>query len=67
MSELTPYDTGAVAEPKLWPGHTGKVDFDNDEASTLATVWLDHAPTGDYVLHVESGEHTQEIPLRLMP
>lgn len=45
MSTPTPYDTGEVLEPQLWPNTTGlpteawgNVDFDNDENTTIATV-----------------------------
>jgi hypothetical protein len=41
--DLTPYDTGAILEPKLHPGTTGKVDFDDDESATIIT--LDAKPT----------------------
>lgn len=51
MSALTPYDTGARMEPRLYverphrldPNQDdedfGLVDFDDCEGSTLATVW----------------------------
>jgi hypothetical protein len=35
---LTPYDTGEILQPILHPGTTGKVDYDNDESSTILTV-----------------------------
>ena len=49
---LTPYDTGARAEPKVWTHAThpqnadefdrfGKVDFDDDTSTTIATVWIE--------------------------
>lgn len=76
---LTPYDTGEIAEPHLWmtstdvtrdrvarstgqPGETdryGRVDFDNDESSTVATVWASRNQDGSYTLHV-TGEVTIE-------
>lgn len=61
---LTPYDTGAVAEPFIWEhyGETdryGRVDFDNDESSTVATVWASRNQDGSYTLHV-TGEVTIE-------
>ena len=37
-STLTPYDTGEILEPRVHPGVTGQVDFENDESSTLITV-----------------------------
>ena len=52
-THLTPYDTGEVLEPKLWPvrysepggsaedrADFGKVDFDNDESATEFTVQI---------------------------
>lgn len=42
MGRLTPYDTGARMEPKVWPirdeDDYGRVDFDNDEGGTTLTV-----------------------------
>ena len=61
---LTPYDTGEVAQPFIWDhdGETdryGRVDFDNDESSTVATVWASRNQDGSYTLHV-TGEVTIE-------
>ena len=61
---LTPYDTGEVAQPFIWEhcGETdryGRVDFDNDESSTVATVWASRNQDGSYTLHV-TGEVTIE-------
>lgn len=61
---LTPYDTGEVARPFIWEhyGETdryGRVDFDNDESSTVATVWASRNQDGSYTLHV-TGEVTIE-------
>ncbi|MGK0740415.1 hypothetical protein ACSHWG_00800 [Leucobacter sp. Z1108] len=47
-ASLTPYDTGEVLEPKPWVrsmaglalADFGKVDFDNAEAATVATVQI---------------------------
>lgn len=55
--ELTPYDTGDRLEPQLWPTGDadtfGRVDFENDEASTIATAYV--AREGDaHVLHVDN-------------
>ncbi len=67
MSDLTPYDTGARAEPKVWPASPGypdgygKVDFDNDESATIATVWIERAPEGGYSLQVD--DHGNDIAL----
>lgn len=60
---LTPYDTGERLVPKTWVTSTagltrdnindfGKVDFDNDEGATMATVWIARDASGDYTLHV---------------
>lgn len=53
--ELTPYDTGDRLEPQLWPtGEAdtfGRVDFDDDEARTVATAYIAREGTA-YVLHV---------------
>lgn len=66
---LTPFDTGERAEPKPWitgsnivrdratgvgePDEYGKVDFDDDESRTVATVHVSKDPvTGSYVVHV---------------
>lgn len=60
---LTPYDTGARLQPMPW--HTqplnlpdpkeldryGRVDFDTDEGSTVATVYAERTDDG-YTLHV---------------
>jgi len=49
LTELTPYDTGEVLEPKVWPtrgrsDRYGFVDFDDDESATQLTV---QATAGD--------------------
>lgn len=64
---LTPYDTGDRCEPKPWQpdvtsvaaavrsGETediGKVDFDDDEGHTVATVFVSRDEDGIYALHV---------------
>lgn len=40
---LTPFDTGERLEPHVWAGAVdgdlGKVDFDDDEGRTVATVY----------------------------
>lgn len=58
MSDLTPYDTGAVAEPFVWPPdgdpeRYGKVDFDNAEGGTVATVRVVRQG-GRYVIQIEA-------------
>lgn len=57
---LTPYDTGDRLEPHRWrerpdqPEHYGKVDFDDDESSTVATVHIEKTPAGKYRLVIET-------------
>lgn len=63
--ELTPYDTGERAEPKLWvgsrqglgktndPDDWGKVDFENDSGETIAVVYMQRDADGGYTLHVD--------------
>lgn len=66
---LTPYDTGAVAEPVLWQddhdavraalrsgneGDIGKVDFDDDEGATVATIRMTRDKHGIHTIHIES-------------
>jgi hypothetical protein len=65
MSNLTPYDTGQRAEPKLWvtstqglgktndPDDWGKVDFESDSGETVAVVYMQLGDDGSYTLHVE--------------
>lgn len=50
MSRRTPYDTGKRSEPKVWPrgvmeddGDYGKVDFENDEGGTIATLYIEQS------------------------
>jgi hypothetical protein len=63
MTTLTPYDTGDRLEPRLWvtpsqatpatdPDRFGRVDFDDDEGTTRATVWIEREPAGGYRLNV---------------
>lgn len=60
MPELTPYDTGDRLEPHRWrerpdqPEDYGKVDFDNEESATVATVWIEATPMGTYVLRMDT-------------
>lgn len=50
VSDLTPYDTGARAEPHRWQprkdDHYGKVDFDAPDGTTIATVWIENVDAG---------------------
>lgn len=73
MAELTPYDTGARLEPAVWvhgkvtspdgrareavAADYGRVDFDNDEGATIATLYIEPAESG-FALHVE--QHTDD-------
>ncbi|KAB7839457.1 hypothetical protein [Streptomyces mobaraensis] len=65
--ELSPYDTGARCEPKLWQPdgeavaavmHSGavedigNVDFTNDEDSTIVTVHVSRSDDGMYTVHL---------------
>ncbi|KIA72646.1 hypothetical protein ANMWB30_24140 [Arthrobacter sp. MWB30] len=50
---LTPYDTGARAEPRIWAAKHresdddfGKVDFNTDEDYTVATLWIERRDHG---------------------
>ena len=65
MTEPTPYDTGEVLEPFSWsqraeagflddlePCDFGKVDFDDDEGTTRATVTSVRIDDGNYTLIV---------------
>lgn len=58
---LTPYDKGTRLEPRTWVTSTagvtrdnaddfGKVDFDNEESSTVATLWIERQDDGSYTL-----------------
>lgn len=59
--DLTPYDTGKRLEPVPWvrgasvegypPSNFGKVDFDNEEGGTDATLWIERNEDGTYTLH----------------
>lgn len=61
---LTPYDTGARAQPRAWstPNRErpeagtddyGKVDFDDDASQTIVTVWVTRGPDGGFVVNVQ--------------
>lgn len=61
---LTPYDTGEILEPQLHPDHTGKVDFDNDEAGTELTLSVRPSPEDDtHVIEVE-GVEPENVAIR---
>lgn len=63
--ELTPYDTGEVLEPKLWPAtgddfdRFGRVDFDNDAGETVFTMQMKRDGKG-YRLNID-GHHDVEL------
>lgn len=74
---LTPYDTGDRLEPHPWlrtaeqgrdprtaePQDFGRVDFDDEEGRTVATVYVTRTPDG-YALHVvDTGEELVSIEL----
>lgn len=64
--KLTPYDTGERLEPKTWvdedgiageelrrpaePDDYGRVDFDAEDSSTVATLYIERQADGSYVL-----------------
>ncbi|MEW1548406.1 hypothetical protein [Streptomyces tsukubensis] len=65
--ELSPYDTGARCEPKLWQPNAeavaevmrsgeaediGNVDFTNDGGCTIVTVHVSRSDDGMYTAHV---------------
>ncbi|MFD9868500.1 hypothetical protein ACFXI8_27030 [Streptomyces niveus] len=67
QTELSPYDTGARCQPKLWQPNTeavalamrsgneddiGNIDFTNDEDSTIVTVHVSHSDDGMYTVHL---------------
>lgn len=55
--EPTQYAAGGRLRPRPWPvGPTesyGKVDFDDGEGKAVLTVYVQHGPEEDYVLHIE--------------
>lgn len=63
-TKLTPYDTGERCEPKVWlpygteitdatpAGNFGKVDFDDDEAHTVVTVYVSRNDDGTHTVQV---------------
>lgn len=63
--DLTPYDTGDRAEPTVWGldggdrDRYGRVDFDDDEGSTVATIYLERNSDGDYVVHIDTARRIQ--------
>jgi hypothetical protein len=76
LADRTPYDTGKRSEPKVWTkSHIeddddyGKVDFENDEGGTLATLYIEKDEDGTYALRGDANEplkveiETDEDPL----
>lgn len=67
LERLTPYDTGARLEPHRWrerptqPQDYGKVDFEDDESATVATVHIERTPAGKYRLVIETDFEFEEI------
>lgn len=56
-TELTPYDTGQRAEPKVWEDRHresaddyGKVDFNAEDDYTIATLHIEKGEDGSYTL-----------------
>lgn len=65
---LSPYDTGARAEPKVWSTRSlddlapiardmeadryGHVDFNNENGESMFTVWVERNERGAQVMHV---------------
>lgn len=63
QADRTPYDTGKRAEPKQWEKRHfesdddyGKVDFDNDEGGTIATLYIEQEADGSYTLRGYTNE-----------
>ncbi|MFK0154154.1 hypothetical protein ACIQVK_19035 [Streptomyces sp. NPDC090493] len=67
QSELSPYDTGARCQPRLWQPNReavtaamrsgeaegiGNVDFTNDEDNTVVTVHVSRGDDGMYTVHL---------------
>jgi hypothetical protein len=62
---LSPYDTGVRCEAKPWiplgervtqatPAESfGKVDFDDEEGSTVCVAYVERRKEGGYILHVD--------------
>jgi hypothetical protein len=78
--ELSPYDTGARCEPKLWQPDgeavaevmrsgeaedIGNVDFTNDEGSTIVTVHVSRSDDGMYTVHLVPMWNDDQIRIEL--
>jgi hypothetical protein len=62
-ASLTPYDTGKRAEPKVWEARHresekdfGKVDFNNEEDFTIATLYIERDEDGTYAIRGYTNE-----------
>ncbi|HEX9085919.1 MAG TPA: hypothetical protein VF867_00145 [Arthrobacter sp.] len=62
-ASLTPYDTGKRAEPKVWEerhreseNDFGKVDFNDSEDATIATLYIEQDEDGTYALRGYTNE-----------
>lgn len=74
---LSPYDTGERCEPKSWipygtkvteatPAENfGKVDFEDDEAHTVAIVHIERRRDGTHVVHVQPLVDEDEVQVEL--
>lgn len=67
MRALTPYDTGEVLEPHVWPKannpseypNFGKVDFDNEEGGTDLTLRVMPDPDNPHGFVIEVTPHSE--------
>lgn len=52
--EWTPEDYAAMSpiERTIEEDRFGKVDFEDDEGRTVATVWIEKGADGEYVVHI---------------
>ena len=78
-TELTPYDTGLRAEPRVWLSRSakvseatptesfGKVDFEDDAGEALCTVYVERNPDGSHTVHVQSLCDASELTTELHP
>ncbi|MFJ5740035.1 hypothetical protein [Streptomyces microflavus] len=78
--KLSPYDTGARCEPKLWQPNSeavakamrsgdaesiGNVDFTNDEDRTVVTVHISRADSGVFTVHLMPAGGDDQIRVEL--
>lgn len=77
--ELSPYDTGARCEPKLWQPYReavaaamrsgnaddiGNVDFTDDADRTVVTVHVSRSDDGMFTVHLIAGVRGRSDPCR---